>query len=93
MPPPKVKCFVGNFDARHQGLVVALNQPKAAKIVGHPLPHFKRHWWVCPSGQWPIADPKPNKFYIRTAGGSWQERKSREDSVSTTVNGDRTSPR
>lgn len=75
-PPPvnlKLKCFVGNFDGRYQGLVVATSKKRAAEVVGTSLYDFNQHWHRAISVK--ISEFKPDTFYRKRFDSkeSWTE--------------------
>jgi len=68
----KLMCFIGNFDGRREGLVVAGSQSAAAKIAGAPLSDFRDHW-----EEEQLTDnfePKPLTLYTRPycSNADWQ---------------------
>jgi len=40
----RIKCFHGNYDGRHEGMVFATNQKEAARTVGGSLSDFRNFW-------------------------------------------------
>ena len=62
--PMVVKCWIGNLDERHQGLVIASSQKEAAKTARTGIKSF-RDYWVLQTNPWPITAPKINTLYTR----------------------------
>ena len=72
----KVKCYVGNYDGKNEGMVVANNQKEAAKIARTSLYDFRQYWHT--ATHWPFRNPKPFTLYLKpydSKTGDWTERK------------------
>jgi hypothetical protein len=65
--PEMVKCWIGNLNGKHEGLVVARSQKEAAKVVGTSLHDF-RDFWSEQRTPWPIEAPKVRTLYTRSYG-------------------------
>lgn len=58
-----VKCFVGNYDGKSEGLVIASSQKKAAEVARTGLHDFREYWEVI--DQWPNGKFKAYTLYLR----------------------------
>ena len=59
----KLKCWVGNFNGKYRGLVVASSKQKAAKVAGTSLYDFNRYWHKAISVK--IGDFRPDTLYTK----------------------------
>jgi hypothetical protein len=63
----KLKMWIGNFDGRRQGLVIAPTKQRAMEVIGVGRTDFNAYWHEAS----PIlADLEPEVFYTRPFAGS-----------------------
>lgn len=69
----RVRCYMGNYDGRRQGLVVATNQKEAAEVARTSVYTFRQYWSARP--EWPLTKLKLGVLYTRKYGtqNDWQE--------------------
>jgi len=59
------KCFIGNYDGRRQGLIIAKSQKEAAEIIGRSVRDLRLYWRSRPLLACPIENPKRGVLYTK----------------------------
>lgn len=73
-----LRCWVGNYDGKRQGLVIAYSAKDAIKVIGTSANDFANYWHLAqsmPSGL------KLNTLYTMPSGGTYQHWSKRPDWV------------